>query len=1079
MPKSKSDLGLDIQTNYKSRRTTSWSKRWLALPLLATAALYHSSHFCKHEAKVVHATEHFRSNGRTELVQWDGKSLVVKGQRIFLWSGEFHTFRLPAPELWGDILEKTKAAGFNAISVYVHWGLVNPAPGEFDFTGFRALDPLFKLAMKNGLWVVLRPGPYINAEVSAGGIPHWVTSEVSGHLRTNNTDYAAAWEPYVDAIADIVEKGNWQIGDKTGGPVIAVQLENEYLATRSPGNPGKAPYMAALAKRFVDRGIVVPLTYNDAYMGGNYATGPVDTCEEGQEEGGDDHDTRGKGRCGVEVYGVDSYPQRFDCSNPDIWNPVVTTYHDFHTRTNPHEPLYIPEFQGGSFDAWGGGIKHGWAGAGYEACRELTGAAFAQVFNLGLWANNAKMINLYMLYGGTTWGYMPFPGVYTSYDYGAALTETRLLTDKYTELKRQGLFLRSVPEFYAAEVAGNSTDSKTSPTVQLSDPSVFGTLLRNAATGAEFYIVRHLDSTSKSNTNFRLHLPTSHSAPAPQSIPLTLPSITLTGRASKVLLRNVVFGASRLAWSTASIFFAGRMGNRDVLFLHGPTNEGHEFALPLRSHGLGPEAQVSNHIRISQHGSKLPLTIVTVLPGNVGLTTIFESAEQLVLFADSDTAGGFWAPVLAPQAEDSLAKPDPYANFFQFGTNASVIVGGPYLVRTAELSSSGELSLRGDLEKESMLFVIAELGAVRRVFWNGIPVDTMLNSNLESSVLKFTISPKAQATDIKLPALVDWKYRDSLPEVEDGYDDSDWIIANHTTTNIPQKPYFGDNVLYGCDYGFCEGAVIWRGRFDGGKNVTGAKLIINGGNAFAASVWLNGVFLQTTYGNSSNNHNNIAETNQFYAFPSDLMVQNHENVLTVVQDNMGLEMTVDWAADASKSPRGIRGYELSGGSFKEWRVQGKKGGYTRFQDKTRGVQNGGGLYGEREGWHLPGYDDSEWDKVELESGIPGDKAGVGWFRTSFKLDMPKDYDIPLSFEFEDKSSPYRALLFVNGWLMGRRIANLGPQFKFPVPQGILNYQGQNTVALVIWNMENVALSPRLKLTVEGTFDSGYDFSTPS
>ncbi|CUA67195.1 beta-galactosidase, putative [Rhizoctonia solani] len=396
----------------------SWSKKWLALPLLA-AVLYTSNlswlpRNCKHPVDAYSPqTNQLSSNGRTDLVQWDGKSLVVKGQRIFLWSGEFHTFRLPAPELWGDILEKTKAAGFNAISVYVHWGLVNPAPGELDFNGFRALDPLFKLAMKSGLWVVLRPGPYINAEVSGGGIPHWVTSEVSGHLRTNNTDYTRTWEPYIDAIADILVKGNWQVGDKTGGPVIAVQLENEYLATHSPGHKYKAPYMAALAKRFVDRGVVVPLTYNDAYMGGNYATGKIGQCEEGEEEGGEDG-SHGKGRCGVELYGVDSYPQRFDCSNPDVWNPVVTTYHDFHMETNPHEPLYIPEFQGGSFDAWGGGTKHGWAGAGYEACRQLTGPEFSQVFNLGLWANNAKMINLYMLYGGTTWGYMPFPGVYTS-----------------------------------------------------------------------------------------------------------------------------------------------------------------------------------------------------------------------------------------------------------------------------------------------------------------------------------------------------------------------------------------------------------------------------------------------------------------------------------------------------------------------------------------------------------------------------------------------------------------------------------------------------------------------------------------
>ncbi|KAG8750303.1 hypothetical protein FRC12_012951 [Ceratobasidium sp. 428] len=247
---------------------------------------------------------------------------------------------------------------------------------------------------------------------------------------------------------------------------------------------------------------------------------------------------------------------------------------------------------------------------------------------------------------------------------------------------------------------------------------------------------------------------------------------------------------------------------------------------------------------------------------------------------------------------------------------------------------------------------------------------------------------------------------------------------------------------------------------------------------------------------SSNNHNNIPETDEFFEFPDDTVALDKENVLTIVQDNMGLEMTRSWVADTSKSPRGIRSYDLSGGSFTHWRVQGKAGGYKgyynfsvlteqtskrtpfRFKDKLRGIQNDGGLYGERQGWHLPEYDDLEWKEVDLNDGIPGGQAGIGWFRTSFKLDIPEGYDVPLSFEFEDGEAPYRALLFVNGWLMGRRIANLGPQFKFPVPEGILNHWGQNSVALAIWNMENALLSPKVKLTIEGIFDSGYDFQAP-
>jgi hypothetical protein len=131
-------------------------------------------------------------------------------------SGEFHTFRLPVPSLWLDILQKAKAAGLNAVSVYTHWGLLNPAPGVVDFGSFRALQPLFDAALASGVWVVLRPGPYINAETTAGGIAHWVTSQTEGALRTNATDFHVTWQNYIQAI--ITQTAPNQITE--GGPVI-------------------------------------------------------------------------------------------------------------------------------------------------------------------------------------------------------------------------------------------------------------------------------------------------------------------------------------------------------------------------------------------------------------------------------------------------------------------------------------------------------------------------------------------------------------------------------------------------------------------------------------------------------------------------------------------------------------------------------------------------------------------------------------------------------------------------------------------------------------------------------------------
>ncbi len=93
--------------------------------------------------------------------------------------------------------------GFNAVSIYVHWGISNPSPNEIDFNDWRSLTQFFDIAQLVGLFVVLRPGPYINAETTAGGMAHWATSLVaSGHLRTNETDFMNAWLPYITAVAE-------------------------------------------------------------------------------------------------------------------------------------------------------------------------------------------------------------------------------------------------------------------------------------------------------------------------------------------------------------------------------------------------------------------------------------------------------------------------------------------------------------------------------------------------------------------------------------------------------------------------------------------------------------------------------------------------------------------------------------------------------------------------------------------------------------------------------------------------------------------------------------------------------------
>src|SRR6266540_762484 len=98
------------------------------------------------------------ADGQSHSITWDGYSLKIDGKRLVVWSGEMHPFRLPSPSLWRDILEKMKANGYNAVSIYVDWGYHSPKPGVYDFTGVRDLDRFFDIASDAGIYVIARPG---------------------------------------------------------------------------------------------------------------------------------------------------------------------------------------------------------------------------------------------------------------------------------------------------------------------------------------------------------------------------------------------------------------------------------------------------------------------------------------------------------------------------------------------------------------------------------------------------------------------------------------------------------------------------------------------------------------------------------------------------------------------------------------------------------------------------------------------------------------------------------------------------------------------------------------------------------
>lgn len=155
-----------------------------------------------------------------DVVTWDEHSLYINGERVMIMSGEFHPWRLPVPSLWLDIFQKIKAMGFNCVSFYSNWALLEGKPGNFSAEGVFAYEQFFEAATKAGVYLIAvslllniylkwfteprqRPGPYINAEVSFGGFPGWL-QRIKGHFRTPDKDYLAATDKSALALPRIL-----------------------------------------------------------------------------------------------------------------------------------------------------------------------------------------------------------------------------------------------------------------------------------------------------------------------------------------------------------------------------------------------------------------------------------------------------------------------------------------------------------------------------------------------------------------------------------------------------------------------------------------------------------------------------------------------------------------------------------------------------------------------------------------------------------------------------------------------------------------------------------------------------------
>ena len=918
--------------------------------------------------------------GTAHTVSFDGYSFLIDGRRTYIWSGEFHYFRLPSPDLWLDIFQKMKAAGFNAVSIYFDWGYHSPAPGVYDFTGVRDVGKLLDMAQEAGLYVIARPAPYINAEVDGGGLPGWMLTQ-PGANRSDDPQFLKYSDEWMTQIDRILARHQYTNGT---GPVIAYQVENEYYNGSAAGRA----YMQHLEDKARADGITVPLT-------------------------GNNNGTFNSGTGALDIDGPDSYPQGFNCSNPTAWNGVPDISYDHPAG----RPLYTPEFQGGAFDPWGG--------PGYDKCAQLINDQFADVFYKQNIAVGATAQNFYMTYGGTNWGWLGMPENYTSYDYGAAIRETRQLDPKYYEDKLIGYFTQAV-----APLTKTDRINVTPP----DNPAIIDTARMNPDTGTQFHVLRHANSTSTSvdTTHISLDFNAQPAANVTYTYDDTDPALQYSGSWSHVANQSytggdyqntesfsnqagdsltVPFNGTAVRWigprtsnhGLADVYLDGTKQatvdasgsqNQAVLFAKSGLADG-PHTLKIVVDGTHSSGSTDNYVSVDAidvpTGSAAANPTYPVVPQQPGTAITLNGRDSHIIVAnyklgdsqlqystseimtnatigDRDVAvlygdqgsdgetvlryasrptvqasGGAVATTWDPATGDLrlnythdgltrvtisgggsrpllllLADKATAETFWRQDTAAGpVLVRGTHLLRTATSDDHGRtVALTGDNGTDPDIEVFTSASAVT---WNGEAVHTELTP---TGSLTGTIPT---AASISLPALANWKHQQESPEAQPGFDDSGWQVADKMTTNSVS----GVNtlpVLYADDYGFHTGNTWYRGRFRASGNETGIHLVSDsGGGAQAFSAWLNGTFLGSSTTGSAN-----------FTFPAGALKSAGGNIVSVLTVNMGHEEDYN-STNGNKAARGLTSASLTGAPLTSitWRLQGVRGGENLI-DPVRG-----------------------------------------------------------------------------------------------------------------------------------------------
>lgn len=300
---------------------------------------------------------------------------LLDGQVFQIRCGELHAPRVPH-EYWQHRLRLVKAMGLNTVCAYLFWNLHEPRPGEYDWSGQADVVAFCRAAQAEGLWVILRPGPYACAEWEMGGFPWWLLKHDDIRLRSRDPRFLEPVRRYLQEVGRVLAP----LQITRGGPILMVQVENEYGFYGSD-----AAYMGELRQSLLAAGFEVPL----------FACNPKEQLAAG--------------------YRSDLFPVVNFGSDPQGGFEALR-------KILPQGPLMCGEFYPGWFDTWGAPHHLG------DTDRYLA--------DLGYMLNAGASFSIYMVHGGTTFGFFsgadrPFKPDTSSYDYDAPISEAGWVTPKF------------------------------------------------------------------------------------------------------------------------------------------------------------------------------------------------------------------------------------------------------------------------------------------------------------------------------------------------------------------------------------------------------------------------------------------------------------------------------------------------------------------------------------------------------------------------------------------------------------------------------------------------------------------------